>query len=149
MPAIRSAGAVIYRTTKKGREYLLLQHPDTLTKGASKPVAGHWDFPKGHIEKGEKTEDTIRREIREETGITHLAFIPDFKHTIRYFVNYTGARQLKFVVYYLTRTSQKNVTVSWEHQGYAWLPYKEARERLTYNNAKGVLEAAEDFLSKT
>ncbi len=37
-----SAGAVIVRNTRSGRKYLLLKNQK-----------GHWDFPKGHIEKGE------------------------------------------------------------------------------------------------
>lgn len=33
---------------------------------------GSWTFPKGHIEKGEKPEETAVREIAEETGLTKL-----------------------------------------------------------------------------
>jgi len=57
MPTEKSAGAVIFRkepssakatTGKKYTvKYLLLHY-----------AARHWDLPKGHIEKGEKPEDT-------------------------------------------------------------------------------------------
>ena len=36
---------------------------------------GHWGFPKGHIEKGERLIDTAVRELREETGIRKINFI--------------------------------------------------------------------------
>ena len=148
MPVERSAGAVIFRDTKKGRAYLLLHHKDEDNKRVHKLTAGHWDFPKGHIEKGEKTEDTVRREVQEETGISRLAFVPEFKETIRYFVNYNGMRRLKFVAFFLARTRARKVIISWEHQGYAWLAYEKARPRLTYENAKRVLERAHQFLMR-
>ena len=147
MPVERSAGAVIFRATKKGREYLLLRHQDEIDAKTGKQKPGHWDFPKGHIEKGETTEETVRREVKEETGVSKIQFVSGFKETIRYFVSVKGEKRLKFVVFFLTRVSQKKIKISWEHQGFAWLPFKEAYERLTYKNAKTVLQKAHLFLS--
>ena len=148
MPVERSAGAVIFRESKEGRKYLLLHHQAIENKRASKPVTGHWSFPKGHIEKGESTEETVRREVKEETGITELEFIPGFKGTIRYFVNYDGEKRLKFVAFFLCRTAQKKIIISHEHQGFVWLPYKDALKIVTYPSDKKVLEAAEAFISE-
>lgn len=173
MPVERSAGAVIYRQTKKGREYLLIQHQDEVNKRTSRParpvtdpappgagrrhgrlisngVKGHWDFPKGHIEKGETTEETVRREVREETGLSRIEFIPGFKETIRYFVNFGNEKRLKFVVFFLAKApARAKIKISREHQDFIWLPYKEAYEYLTYRNAKEVVEKAEEFLTGT
>lgn len=149
MPVERSAGAVVFRDTKKGRVYLVLQHPGGTNRRVSRPTAtGHWDFPKGHIEKGEKTEDTVRREVKEETGIRRITFIPGFKETIRYFVNYDGAKRLKFVAFFLAITRETRVIISPEHQAYAWLDFPHAYRRLTYANAKAILKKAEAFLAK-
>ena len=147
MPVERSAGAVIYQDEKKGREYLLLHHHPIASKRVLKPVNGHWSFAKGHLEKGETTTDTVRREIKEETGITQLEFIPDFKETIRYFVNYNGEKRLKFVAFFLVKTAQKDVTISFEHQGFAWLAYEDAYKTLSYSSDKKVLKLADQFLS--
>ncbi len=73
MPIERSAGAVVFRKEKGNISYLLLHYQ-----------AGHWDFPKGNIERGEKMEETVKREIKEETGIEDIEFIPGFKETIKY-----------------------------------------------------------------
>ena len=136
MPVERSAGAVIFREEKKGPLYLLLHYEE-----------GHWDFPKGHIEAEEKTEGTIRREVREETGITRLTFVKGFKETIRYFFWANKIRILKFVVYSLARTSQKKVKLSSEHIGYEWLPFSEATERITFATSRKVLNKARAALN--
>lgn len=36
-----------------------------------------WFFPKGHADEGETDEETARREIQEETGLTNLELIDD------------------------------------------------------------------------
>ena len=54
-------------------EYLLLNYP-----------AGHWDFPKGRIEKGETEIETARREIKEETDISKIKIFEKFKKNIEY-----------------------------------------------------------------
>lgn len=137
MPVDRSAGAVIFRETpKKEKEYLLLHY-----------TSGHWDFPKGMIEKGETTDDTVRREVLEETGVSDIECIPGFKETIRYFVKHENERRLKFVAFFLARTPEnQEVKISWEHQGYQWLPYEKAYATITYKNAKDVLQKAYNFL---
>jgi 8-oxo-dGTP diphosphatase len=42
---------------------LLAQRP------AGKPMAGLWEFPGGKVERGERPEDSLIRELREELGI--------------------------------------------------------------------------------
>jgi 8-oxo-dGTP pyrophosphatase MutT (NUDIX family) len=57
-----TAGGVVYRRTAASRvEILMIQ--DRL---------GRWTIPKGHVEEGERIEQTAVREVAEETGLTHL-----------------------------------------------------------------------------
>lgn len=137
MPIEKSAGAIVFR--KKGNEifYLLLQYE-----------AGHWGFPRGLIEKGETLEETAKREIEEETGIKNLKFLPGFKETIKYFFKWRGKNILKFVTYLLAQTKEKRVSLSFEHKDFEWLPYKEALEKLTFENSKEVLKKAHQFLKQ-
>lgn len=139
MSVERSAGAVIFhKSSERVIEYLLLHYD-----------AGHWDFPKGHIEKGESIEETVLREVREETGLVEIKFVPGFRETIRYFFKAGTENRLKFVVFLLAESATKEVKISWEHQGYIWLPFREAYTKITYKNAKEVLKKANQFLKKS
>lgn len=151
MPVERSAGAIIARETPKRRMYLLLQHPPGRysRNQAQKKKGGHWDFPKGHIEKGEKTSDTVRREVREESGLSDIEFVDGFKETIRYFVGPKGQRRLKFVAFFLAMAEQRKITISHEHMGFRWLTFDKAYKLATYPETKRLLKKADEFLRKS
>jgi len=149
MPFEKSAGAVVFHRQPNGKiEYLLLEHR-----------AGHWAFPKGLIERNESPEETAKREIEEETGITKISLIPGFKETQKYFfkVKYDyqlergwkkGESVFKIVTFFLVEAKNQKVKISEEHIGYKWLLYKEALEQLTFKNAKEILRKANEFLMK-
>jgi len=144
MPIEKSAGAVIFRRENNKIYYLLLNYP-AISHRAKKD---YWDFPKGHIEKGENIKDTVKREVFEETGLEDLKILPDFKETIKYFFSFRGKNVLKFVTFLLAETREKEVQISPEHQGYEWLPFENAMERLTFDNAKEILKKAHQFVKK-
>ena len=145
MPKETSAGAVIFRKEDNKNYYLLLHYE-----------SGHWGFPKGHLEEDEREEETVRREVAEETGIKDIKIINGFKEYIKYFFrqsyNLKKAEKkkapwvFKIVTFYLAETKTKEVKISFEHIGYKWLPYKEALEQLTHKNAKEIFKKANDFL---
>ena len=137
MPVERSAGAIIFRKEAGKNFYLLLHYQ-----------SGHWDFPKGNIEKGEKLEETVKREIKEETGLEDIKFIPGFKESIKYFYKLKGKNIFKIVTFFLVETKTNEVKISWEHIGYKWLPYEKAIAQLTFKNAKEILKKANQFLEK-
>lgn len=53
-----SVGAVVFRDD----EVLVI-------KRGRAPFAGHWSIPGGKVEYGERLQDAVRREVREETGL--------------------------------------------------------------------------------
>lgn len=137
MPHEKSCGAVLFRRVPEP-VYLLLHYPGS-----------HWDFPKGHVEPGEDEEQTTRREMHEETGIAMLVPVAGFRERIEYFYKHDGKTYHKEVVFCLMETDEESVALSHEHQGYAWLPYEEALERLTFDNAKEILKKAHRALEKS
>lgn len=144
MPVEKSAGAIIFRRENGKIYYLLLHYP-----GAShRAEKNYWDFPKGHIEKGEKLEEAAKREIEEETGLKDIKFIEGFKETIKYFFRWEGKNVLKFVTFFLAETKTKDIQISFEHIGYQWLPFEKAMEKLAFENAKEILKKANHFLKK-
>lgn len=141
MPVEKSAGAVIFRRENDKIYYLLLHYPSS-----AKAPRDYWDFPKGHVEKGENEIKTVKREIEEETGLKDVEFIEGFKEWIKYFFKFRGKNVLKFVTFYLVETKTKKVKVSFEHLGFEWLPYEKALEKLTFKNAKEILKKANNFI---
>ena len=131
-----SAGAVIFRRANDEPVYLLLHYG-----------SGHWDFVKGHIEKGETEIQTVIRETKEETGIDDLKFIKGFRERIKYFFRRGKELVYKEVIFYLAETKKEKVKLSYEHIGYIWLPFKEAMNQLTFENARNVLRKAHKYLS--
>lgn len=140
MPIEKSAGAVIFYKNKE-IEYLLLHYP-----GSANKTKDYWDFPKGHIEKGETEIETVKREVFEETGLKDIEIIPGFKTSIKYFFQKEGKKIFKIVVFYLAKANTKEVKISFEHIGFIWLPFDKAVEVVTYKNAKEVLKKAHNFL---
>ena len=134
MPVEKSAGAIVFRRNKEIK-YLLIQYG-----------WGHWEFPRGLIEKGESLEDTARREIKEEVGIEDIRFISGFKEWIKFFFELKGKNIMKIATFLLAETKAEKVKLSYEHKDYGWLDYKKALNRLTFENSKGVLKRANEFL---
>lgn len=131
----KSCGIVVFHENDR-REYLLLHYP-----------GGHWDLPKGHVEKDETEEETALRELEEETGIGQAEFIPGYREVISYTYHRGPKLSTKEVVYFLASTNEKGITISHEHQDFLWLPYEEAVEKLTFENAKELVRKAEKKLA--
>jgi len=143
----KSAGAAVFRRDGDRIYYLLLHYK-----------SGHWDFPKGHIEKGESEKQALRREIEEETRITNLKILSDFKKHVYYFYRAKGEEKEKRIksgagvnvfkkaAYYLAETKTEEIKISSEHIGYQWLEYEEAVKKITYRGSKRVLKSAGKYL---
>ncbi len=131
----KSCGAVVYARNENNISFLLLHYE-----------AGHWEFVKGNVEPNENEKETVVRELREETGITEAQFIDGFKERIEYFYRRQGDTVRKEVVFFLIESSTQKVTLSFEHIGYIWLDYQHALEKLTFKNARDVLQKVHVFL---
>ena len=131
MPQEHSVGIILFND----KNYLLLHYK-----------AGHWSFIKGNGEKNETPQETARRELKEETGITVVFFTKDFLEKEEYFYKKKGKTIHKEVEYFLGETQETEVTLSKEHKDYKWLSYQEAMNLISFPQGKELLRKAEEFL---
>jgi 8-oxo-dGTP pyrophosphatase MutT (NUDIX family) len=118
------------------------------------------------MEPGETEEQTVLREVREETGLTDIKLIPGFKQYIKYFFKKreenAKAEQIKLeslkktnkpswvfklVVFFVAETQTKDIKLSGEHIGFNWLPIDEAIKKTTFKNSKKLLKEANNFIA--
>lgn len=144
MPREISAGIIIYKKEKDrdGKiepKYLLLYHG-----------GGYWNFPKGKLEQGEQSFQAALREVVEETGIPARALrvAPNFRVTDKYIYQREGQKIFKIVIFFLAQTSNPEVKISFEHEGYGWFPYREALKHTSHKNIKTILKRANDYLHR-
>lgn len=135
MPDEKSCGVILFRIVDGQRCFLLLHYEE-----------GHWDYPKGHVEKGEGEHEAAVRETIEETGIHDIDFVFGFREGIEYFYKRSGKTMHKEVIFFLARTETAEVALSDEHIGFEWLTFDKAMEKLTFKNAKDLLEKAQKYL---
>ena len=128
-----SVAAIVYNEN----EYLLLKYG-----------LGHWEFVKGHKEENESDEQAILRELEEETSITDAIIMLGFKEKYDYYYSLQGQKIHKFVNCYLIKSHTKEVTISYEHEDFAWLSFHKALKRVSYESAKQLLKKAEKHLKK-
>ena len=127
----KSCGAIIYNNNK---EVLIVKHN-----------AGHWDFPKGHMEYQENEFQTAIREVKEETNLD----VELFKE-YRYEIHYSPKENVdKTVVFFLAKNKSNTlVKQDCEIQNIGWFEYKEALNILTYDIAKELLKKSYSDLDK-
>ena len=130
-----SAGIILYNNDNDQIQFLVLKYP-----------GGHWDFVKGKMENSEEPKQTAIRETKEETGIIDVEFIDGFNEEISYTFYVKNKEINKKVIFYLGKTKSTEIIISHEHLDFAWLNFKDAMERITYENAKRILTKANNLL---
>ena len=132
-----TSGAVVYRKNTGKIEYLLLESQNK----------GHfWGFPKGHVEGNETLEETAKREIKEETQLV-LPIDTSFHVYTEYDLSNGNRKQMTLYTADLTQSEDIHLQAE-EIKNCGWFNYADARERLTYNNLKQLLDQVNDHLTK-
>src|SRR5512142_2673335 len=103
---------------------LIFNAEDKLFLMSSHKWKGKWVVPGGHIELGERMEDALRREVKEETNldIRDIEFIcfQEFVYDERFW------RQCHFIFFdYVCKTDSTEVKLNDEAQEYLWVTLDE------------------------
>lgn len=109
---------------------------------------GHWGFPKGHLERGERAGTAALREVMEETGLRALSLRGSVA-TIEWFFRFQGSLIHKNCEFFLMETDATG-TRPQKSEGITackWATLDEARELISYENARDVLQRAHEMVS--
>ncbi|MCD8484680.1 NUDIX domain-containing protein [Candidatus Woesebacteria bacterium] len=111
---------------------------------------GHWAFPKGHAEGNETPLEAGLRELREETGLEPKRIYEQATFLEEYtFTDPDGNEVEKTNTFWLAEMPHQEVTPQEaEVDDFAWLPYDEAMERMTFASAKKSLLRAHELFEQ-
>lgn len=153
-----SAGGVVFRKKDNQILWLLIQ---PARKDESQEI--RWQLPKGWVDEGEKMEGAALREVAEEGGVKarvinkvgsfqiffHNSFESNPPALCQNGTGPAGGREkvLKTITFYLMEYLEE------EESGHdkevakvEWLPFEEAKERLTFKSEKETLEKAKGMM---
>ena len=122
-----SAGAILYN--EDIQKFLLL-------KRVNDPF---WEFPKGHIEENEEIQETLKREIEEETGIKVVNIIKEIGK-LNFEIKKENKVKKRVISYYLVKTLEESVKLSEEHSDYIWLNYQDVIDYLEFEDIKNIFK---------
>lgn len=132
-----SAGGIVYQKTKSGIKIAFLLDP-----------FGKWTFPKGHVEKGEKTTSAALRETQEEMGISDLKIVQKLG-TIDFWFRWKGELIHKIVYYFLMEAKTGAKARPQYKEGIKavkWVDLDRALEFSSYKDVRPVLKKAIESL---
>jgi 8-oxo-dGTP pyrophosphatase MutT (NUDIX family) len=120
-----TSGAVVFRRNEKGGiEMLLIQD-----------AKDRWTIPKGHIEEGETAQQTARREIGEETGLTNTEVL-GWLGKIHFRYRRIDKLVLMTTQIYLMRALGDTDAIQKEEymNGIQWFPFHDALDAIEYED---------------
>jgi 8-oxo-dGTP pyrophosphatase MutT (NUDIX family) len=126
---VQQAGSIVYRNDGPAPLFLLV-------RAKRDPTA--WIFPKGHIEPGERAEETAVREAEEEAGVTGRIVAPVG------FLEFEAWGRWLHVEYFLVEYT--GTTPDSERRPFVWGTYAQTRHKLNFDNARELLAKANALL---
>jgi 8-oxo-dGTP pyrophosphatase MutT (NUDIX family) len=120
-----TAGGIVFRRNKADQiEILLIQD-----------AKNRWTIPKGHIEEGETAQQTAKREIGEEAGLTNVDML-GWLGKIHFRYRRVDRLVLMTTQIYLVRAKGDTNAIQKEEwmNGIKWFPFHEALDMIEYED---------------
>ncbi len=140
-----SAGGAVFKEEGDKTLWLLIQ---PARKDESQKI--RWQLPKGLVGEGEKMEAAAVREVEEEGGVSVKVVGKVDSIRIIFSNTFEGKPEekiLKTIAFYLMEyLEEKEDGHDEEVVAVVWLPFAEAKEKLTFKSEKEILEKAKGIL---
>ena len=134
---IRVIDAYVYIPTNDGLSFLLLKRAKT------KMYEHIWQGVAGKIEKGEKSWETAKRELKEETGLKpNKIFIVD--HVSKFYEQIDD--RINLVPVFGIEVNTQEVLLSDEHSEYKWVTIDEALDLLVWTGQKQAIKIVNNMI---
>lgn len=122
MRIVQKAGAIIL--SKENPECIALLY---------RSRENDWSFPKGHVEEGESIQETTKREIAEETGLS-VRCIGDELPLMEY--HHPNGDHISIHMFLMQSESDLTLRTEYKNDKIAWMQYEEVAHMLSYENAQ-------------
>ncbi len=135
------AGAVIYRYNKEEKipEILMIRRCE------DDKYPNVWEFPRGKCTQREKIRDCMKREVKEETGLTLK--IESYLNKFTYIADEGKRRSTQYNFLCKLDPPDQEVVLSKEHSEYRWISTKGQIDLLAYREIEDTLNAALERIS--
>ena len=136
-----SAGGVIYRV-KDGEVMVCL---------IKTPAKGHWQLPKGLVDRNESLEEAAVREVKEETGLDGISEVRIDKIDYWFWLKEGGekVRHHKIVYFYLVKYKGGSTKDhDQEVEEACWFSFDKALDEISFKSEREIIQKAGRMLEK-
>ncbi len=95
-----------------------------------------WSFPKGHVDPGENSTETMLREIKEETGlsVSILQTLPDLEYI------HSSGKKISTKMFLVQSEDDSLLKIEFEGDEIQWVQCSNVINKLSYDNLKDYFE---------
>jgi ADP-ribose pyrophosphatase YjhB (NUDIX family) len=140
--ACTKCGFINFRNPRPTATGLILNNNKLLlTERAKAPYQGWWDLPGGYVERGESAEQTLRREIKEETGLD--VNIKKFFGTYSGTASFGDDKYRILSIVFVAQAPNKKLEANDDVAASRWFVKKEIPKKIAFDSNQKIIK---DFL---